>query len=148
MTDEEGLLPLSFLIPPAGLFSRIVILNAQRTLGDITGRQTLQPAALAYPDLLQIHHFISNPDSLANVDEYGVVGYVNFERISVEGIWNVVAGPWSASREGSRKCVICGPAGLESAAYDALVECGVESEDIVVLPPDSYHGMEQDGMIR
>ncbi|KNC97817.1 uncharacterized protein SPPG_06812 [Spizellomyces punctatus DAOM BR117] len=143
-TEEEGLLPLSLMTPPAGVSSRILLLNCASTLGDITSRETLQPAALAYPDILHIHNFVSDSSNL-NVDAHAIVGNVHFGRLTEQSVRQLVGPVWAGADEQSRKVVICGPPSLEGMAYDALLEgLDIDRDDIVVLPPDSYHmGVQQ-----
>ncbi|KAI9104059.1 heme peroxidase [Phlyctochytrium arcticum] len=139
-TEEEGLIPLTLLEPPAGVASRILIINCCSKMDDLgVVAETVMPALLAYPEILTLHHFISQPTD-TNDSPVSTQGYIHPTRLTSDILSSLLLPVWNSAHPDSRKAVVCGPAGLEGLAYDVLMEdVGVDKEDVVVLPPDSYH---------
>ncbi|KAJ3167528.1 hypothetical protein HDU87_001501 [Geranomyces variabilis] len=131
-TEEEGLVPLSILEPPAGQSSKIVIVNCVSTIDECASIKTLEAASLSFPANLEIHHFVSNGVS---VGAFAGVGTAHSGRLTHEGVEGIVYNAWETGHDESRKVIVCGPAGFEGTVYDALIDLGLEQDEIVILPP-------------
>ncbi|KAI8585801.1 heme peroxidase [Geranomyces variabilis] len=131
-TDEDGLVPLSILEPPAGQSSKIVIVNCVSTVGDCVPIKSLEAAHLSYMANLQVHHFVSNGVSAG---ASAGLGTVHSGRLTHERVEGIVLDAWETSHESSRRVVVCGPAGFEGMVYDALIDLGLEQDEIVILSP-------------
>ncbi|KAJ3044690.1 hypothetical protein HDV00_001094 [Rhizophlyctis rosea] len=142
-THDEGSFPLSLVTPPPGLHVRVLLINCVRSQGDITGTDILSPALRAYPSLLQIHHFVSRRPShpVANPPP----GEISYGRLTPHILEDMVAPLWrDTAHVPARRVVVCGPSVLESMVFDTLIDtCGVDAEDIFVLPPNSYYSTEK-----
>ncbi|KAJ3279541.1 hypothetical protein HK104_001382 [Borealophlyctis nickersoniae] len=144
-THEEGSFPLSLVTPPPGSNCRVMLINCTRAVGDMIGTSILGPASLAFPNLLSIHTFTSHPTSTTTSTP--AYGEVHPHRLSPEDVTTLVGPFWAQSQGGAKRIVMCGPAALESMCFDTLVEeCGVESEDVVVLPPETFFEGERSGV--
>lgn len=118
-----------------------------RSVGDIIGNEILVPAVRAYPDLLRVHHFISRPSKTVH-GQAPPVGEITMGRLDPVALEDLVVPLWHEREGGLRKMVVCGPDVLESMVFDAAIEgCGVDPDDVFVLPPNSYYSDDRSQMI-
>lgn len=65
-------------------------------------------------------------------------------RLDPVALEDLVAPLWAERDMGPKRLVVCGPSVLESMVFDAAIEvCGVDPDDVFVLPPNSFYSDER-----
>ncbi|KAI9331798.1 hypothetical protein DFJ73DRAFT_67666 [Zopfochytrium polystomum] len=146
-TGQEGLFPLPVTYPRCGNATTLAILNCMHTADDAFGSDVLRGALVAYGPYVTVTHVLTRgigslesgpPAAVEKVCPGTVVS--GRGRIDAEILGNTLwAAKWNEGSPGARKVVVCGPQGFEGAIYEMCMEnLGVQHEEILMLPPDSY----------
>ncbi|KAJ3306089.1 hypothetical protein HDU76_004907, partial [Blyttiomyces sp. JEL0837] len=144
-TGQEGLFPLPITIPRCGLNARIAIVNAVRTPQEAFGSKVLRSVLLAYPThATSVTHCLSrwnNDNSQATTEllSDACPGDVVPGRVNVGVIVDSLDRcKWVSNITLNKKVVLCGPQSFEGAMMDVLERCGIDHQDILILPPSTY----------
>ncbi|KAJ3046225.1 hypothetical protein HDV00_000037 [Rhizophlyctis rosea] len=149
-TGATGIFPLPVTFPPHYDSTRpfkITLINCVHSLDDVYGGEVFTGAKLAYPDLIDVHHFVEalQPRDVARDD--GVeFGTLHAGRLDPGKLMEVLGRHrWGEEAQDgglATKCMVCGPPSFNMMVMDTLQEAGATAAEVAVLLPDRYVGPE------
>ncbi|KAJ3024283.1 NADH-cytochrome b5 reductase [Thoreauomyces humboldtii] len=152
-TEQEGAFPLTVTSPRCGPHTRITLVHAVSTAGElIMGAEWIEGALLAYPQALEVHRFVADgtsPDVPLGITYPHGLDETHLDRIARERFGSHEDAE-DRDAEGqpddeladddpnNGKVFICGPPGFDAWTIDALTEgdAGLDMRQVLILPSD------------
>ncbi|KAJ3123762.1 hypothetical protein HK098_001649 [Nowakowskiella sp. JEL0407] len=145
--QQEGTFPLPVTSPPfprvynSGNSVFLKCFNSVESGDEILGGQIIEGSLLAYPNLVNVTHFIGRGDT-ATIGQQAY-GEARLGRITPEMVKEIVQESYEGLSYSSKPrerpvFVICGPRGYSGMLLDALHNVGVSSDEVLVLSDTMY----------
>ncbi|XJO74519.1 hypothetical protein BDV3_005327 [Batrachochytrium dendrobatidis] len=135
-TRQSGLFPLPVTIPRGGASLKIAVINATKSHFEIFGRDILTGALLAYPQHIQITHYLSRGGSSEVLKQPDIPGVAFDGHISGYSLNQAMQSiGWQSPSYGTnQRVVVCGSKLFQGNMCDlACGECGIDYSNLTIL---------------